>query len=355
MIKQREFVKTNELVWKIGRSRRVLQRISSYAKGSVCAATIIVSDNVKAEKILIKKFKAATDLCWQNKEMGREYFVAHSRSCELSLIDLFYKVAIRIMKEQFGPLLKTNPHKSSRSRNNEDEMTSSSSSDYGTDKEDNDKNNDDKTYDNDETYENGKHDRRSLKIDSTYTDDIAPSDADLTNIRDPYNILSRFWRSLGDSWTGRSVSIEKWTNTVNAWAHRHGYCGPRIKEMQARSFLSGYKCVVQPIPIDNKYLYGFVVPSLTPSSETERAPQIINIHDIVSSFVNEFLVPDEKETFCLKDALHILRVRFKSDVQRSCIKDELQKRCGQCFSQKKVKGVNKKSVFVGYRLIKLNN
>ena len=134
-------------------------------------ATVIVHDDVKAHRILIQEFKEATDLCWQKKEMGRVYFVAHSPSCELSLINLFNKVAIRIMKEQFGLLLKTNPHKSILSQSNEDDMTSSSSSDYGTDKEDNDKNNDKNNDESDDESDNESNDESDNESDDESDDE----------------------------------------------------------------------------------------------------------------------------------------------------------------------------------------
>jgi hypothetical protein len=58
LIKEREFIKTKELIYKIGKTKQEnLQRIKSYPNGSILLLYIITNDCDKKEKEIIQKFK----------------------------------------------------------------------------------------------------------------------------------------------------------------------------------------------------------------------------------------------------------------------------------------------------------
>ena len=58
LIKEREFIKTKELIYKIGKTKQEnLQRIKSYPNGSILLLYIITNDCDKKEKLIILKFK----------------------------------------------------------------------------------------------------------------------------------------------------------------------------------------------------------------------------------------------------------------------------------------------------------
>ena len=72
LIKEREFIKTKELIYKIGKTKQEnLQRIKSYPNGSILLLYIITNDCDKKEKEIIQKFK---ELFIHKKDIGNEYF-----------------------------------------------------------------------------------------------------------------------------------------------------------------------------------------------------------------------------------------------------------------------------------------
>jgi hypothetical protein len=71
IIKEREFIKTNEDVYKIGRSYHILQRMSSYPNGSCVCFMMNVSDSVQLEKDVLCTLRR---YCKNRKDIGYEYF-----------------------------------------------------------------------------------------------------------------------------------------------------------------------------------------------------------------------------------------------------------------------------------------
>ena len=72
LLHEREFIKTNENIYKIGKSKQEnTKRISSYPKGSKLLFQIICNDCDDLENKLINKFKI---ICNHKKEIGNEYF-----------------------------------------------------------------------------------------------------------------------------------------------------------------------------------------------------------------------------------------------------------------------------------------
>jgi hypothetical protein len=72
LVREREFIKTNEEIYKIGRSKQTnCQRISSYPKGSMLILTFNVNDCCAIEKEIIELFKKKFKL---RKDIGNEYF-----------------------------------------------------------------------------------------------------------------------------------------------------------------------------------------------------------------------------------------------------------------------------------------
>lgn len=73
LIKEREFIKTKEPIYKIGKTKQEnLQRIKSYPNGSILLLYIITNNCDKKEKLIIQKFK---EHFIHKKEIGNEYFM----------------------------------------------------------------------------------------------------------------------------------------------------------------------------------------------------------------------------------------------------------------------------------------
>ena len=87
LIKEREFIKTKELIYKIGKTKQEnLQRIKSYPNGSILLLYIITNDCDKKEKLIIQKFK---EHFIHKKDIGNEYFMGdynHMINIILSII-----------------------------------------------------------------------------------------------------------------------------------------------------------------------------------------------------------------------------------------------------------------------------
>ena len=87
LIKEREFIKTKEPIYKIGKTKQEnLQRIKSYPNGSILLLYIITNDCDKNEKLIIQKFKQHFI---HKKDIGNEYFMGdynHMINIILSII-----------------------------------------------------------------------------------------------------------------------------------------------------------------------------------------------------------------------------------------------------------------------------
>jgi hypothetical protein len=89
LIKEREFIKTKEPIYKIGKTKQEnLQRIKSYPNGSILLLYIITNDCDKKEKEIIQKFK---EHFIHKKDIGNEYFMGdynHMINIILSIISI---------------------------------------------------------------------------------------------------------------------------------------------------------------------------------------------------------------------------------------------------------------------------
>lgn len=71
IIKEREFIKTNENIYKIGKSTNIQYRMPKYPKNSVVYGIVYSQDVHKAEKELIERFDERFK---QRPDIGREYY-----------------------------------------------------------------------------------------------------------------------------------------------------------------------------------------------------------------------------------------------------------------------------------------
>jgi len=71
VIKEREFIRTNENVYKIGRSSNGIIRYNSYPKNSILLFHRICGDSIKVETEVIRTLKTK---CKHRTEYGNEYF-----------------------------------------------------------------------------------------------------------------------------------------------------------------------------------------------------------------------------------------------------------------------------------------
>lgn len=71
LLKEREFVKSGENVYKLGKTSNPKNRLSAYPKGSMILFLTVCNDCGIAEKELLSKFRS---IFIQRLDIGREYF-----------------------------------------------------------------------------------------------------------------------------------------------------------------------------------------------------------------------------------------------------------------------------------------
>lgn len=72
LLQEREFIKTNEKVFKVGRTSKLNHtRFNQYPKGSVLLFQTICKNSKKMETIILKKFRKKFN---PRKDIGNEYF-----------------------------------------------------------------------------------------------------------------------------------------------------------------------------------------------------------------------------------------------------------------------------------------
>lgn len=79
ILKEREFIKTGENIYKIGKTtQEPLKRMAQYPKGSMVFLIVKVDDCHKAERQLLGLFNKTFE---QRKDIGREYY--HGNICDM--------------------------------------------------------------------------------------------------------------------------------------------------------------------------------------------------------------------------------------------------------------------------------
>jgi hypothetical protein len=90
VIKEREFIKTGENIFKIGRSKNIVNRMPGYPKNSLIY-TILYTDNInEVEKNMIKHFD---NMFIKRTDIGNEYYECSEKEimqeCTMILYNLY--------------------------------------------------------------------------------------------------------------------------------------------------------------------------------------------------------------------------------------------------------------------------
>ena len=98
ILQAREFIKTKEPIYKIGKSKQLnLGRFSQYPNGSVLYFQLVVPDCDKIEKILIRNFKGKY---LQRTDIGTEYF----QGDVFQMMDDIYREVFEYRKRLENPI-----------------------------------------------------------------------------------------------------------------------------------------------------------------------------------------------------------------------------------------------------------
>lgn len=273
LIKTRDFVRLNAPVLKVGRTRDILQRACAYPLGSVLVGCWLVHDDVAAERSLIDALAAAPSVCRCLRNIGNEWFHAHSLACECDMVALCGRVAAEVVREQAVP---TGDPRICRGGTG------------GTvvdDDDDNDNDNDVDADVDDDTTGSGRND------DGAAHDGAVPvvpiPHPRLEDAFDPYAVLTAFWAQCQREAAAagiRAMSWQKFTQRAIAWARDRGYHGPPLLQNMAEKLVSksgGRRSLVNE---DGAVLRGFLMPfawptmsaacasSATPAPASEHTP-----------------------------------------------------------------------------------
>lgn len=92
MVKEREFIKTDEAIYKIGKSTNIKSRMPSYPKNSIIYGIVYSCDVHKAEKDLIRHFDERFK---QRPDIGREYYELCKDDTVPMVIAEFVNIALK--------------------------------------------------------------------------------------------------------------------------------------------------------------------------------------------------------------------------------------------------------------------
>lgn len=84
LLREREFIKTNESIYKIGKTRNIYERMSNYPKNSDVIITMKVKNCDMMEKEIMKAFD---DNFKQEKKIGREYYNGNEQNIKKKFCD----------------------------------------------------------------------------------------------------------------------------------------------------------------------------------------------------------------------------------------------------------------------------
>lgn len=93
LLQEREFIRTKENVYKIGRTTRGMERFSQYPKGSKILLLMNCVNCINIEKQLIDAFKQKYKHC---KNYGNEYFEGDQQQMKKDIYDIISNECIRI-------------------------------------------------------------------------------------------------------------------------------------------------------------------------------------------------------------------------------------------------------------------
>ena len=97
LLKTREFIKTNENIYKIGKTKQEnLKRICNYEKGSILICQFKCNNCDKLEKELIKLFREKYEI---QKDIGNEYFKGNSYNMMDDIYNYIKKENITVSNE----------------------------------------------------------------------------------------------------------------------------------------------------------------------------------------------------------------------------------------------------------------
>lgn len=92
VVKEREFIKTKENIYKIGRSKNIVNRMPSYPKSSRIYTIMYVKDVKEVEKFIIDRFDG---LFIKRTDIGNEYYECDEdelmRECSMIVHTLYVK------------------------------------------------------------------------------------------------------------------------------------------------------------------------------------------------------------------------------------------------------------------------
>ena len=165
LLQEREFIKTNEQIYKIGRTTKENHtRFNQYPKGSVLLFQMICNNCVNAEVNIIGQFKERLK---QRKDIGTEYFEG---DFNIMIEIIYYTIKIEnCLTKKIDDIIEENIKIDNNIKNDDETIDNTieecNDDDKNSENDDDDDNNDDDNNDDDD--DDSEHEEIKLKFESS--------------------------------------------------------------------------------------------------------------------------------------------------------------------------------------------
>lgn len=312
-IHEREFVRLDENVWKIGRSVDWENRVSQYPKGSRVMALAAVSDCFAAEEALLQSFRTNFIV---RRDIGREYFEGDAHFVAME----FFNVVSKFVVKRCGTKTSHRAHGDEIS----DEAGCSDTSDA------------------------------SCAPPPTVDDQEVTKEM----VNDVHFIINEFWQAQKTLLAGTSMPLTDLFVRLKEWCHAQpGGMKCSLPSCQRLATMLQLHYGVRVKSFGNGPCAVFPTAEMLVESEQEQAEDDDDCQAVeaagMETFVACHIEQDASAFFTLKEAklLYMKHASFTGKVRhlRADLEKHLQTRC---YDQKRVGNdfKNHCNVFLGYRL-----
>lgn len=303
LIKVREFIRTDDPILKVGRSRNIMERLRSYSVGCVLLGCWFVHDDAAAERALVNSLCASPDMCKRLANIGNEWFLAHSSECERNMVLLCHRVVHDVISSQPLPLIDLRKVYGGTAPQRAD-----------------DANTDAAGMDASEPDEEGgvcSSSMRRVPLDG-HPQELQSTE--LRGLRDPYSVLYKFCRHIQLHAPGQVFSADRLTDQAKDWARRHGYDGPALMLSSASRVFS--ECGARRVQVveDGALMVGFSIPGRredgggTAARSSNKLQRFLDMEDDERGFIIAYRpaavtwVPDFKQAYqaVMRDSLGVI-------------------------------------------------
>jgi hypothetical protein len=333
VIEEREFVKSGEQVYKVGRSANILKRMAQYPNGSQVRMVINVNDSVKAEQEILSQLKKYGDIT-HRKDIGAEYFQGHL----CFIINTMSQVANMLYGERnYTVLQDVNLEESDSNNVCETEVI-------------NDTNEDVEDVEVLEDVEDVEvlEDVEDVEVleDVEVVEDVVVDTKPDNSIEDPVVIINEYLTNNASDIDGKTVNaIDFYKTVMGAVNLPKRFAYTRFVAILNKYKIKEYDTIHGPV-----FMFP-VVPKTAIVYEDLMCETKSNEQNMMD-FISEYIVKDVSSYFTLKQAKDAFKASIYFTGEVFALKNGLQNflKC-VCINQKKINKRVERNVFMGYKVL----